>query len=417
MVSIFRLKMMSHVRTFTNLVKNFVTCERSANRFLRRHFVTSPKFVMSCATRLRRPNNWTPEENIENINVNNRRRLSSNHGSPPVMHWLDLSRSGLSILERLMLEEALLRHDPLHRQWIIVGVHDPTHNLHVKFGKVEETSPKYIQPPHAIQNPNCAIVLGLGGKADESLLNLKAVQSVPPLLIKRFTGGGTVVVDYSTLFTTIIGRNADLPSVNPYPRDIMKWSADAVFAPTFEHLASLSLKEKVNKRSLVVKSKSCGIADSTRGEVVDFPNAIIKENEYTPRFALRENDYILERPNWSRKMGGNAQSIVKGGWLHHTSFLWDFLEEHMDYLSLPSKRPSYREDRPHLNFVAKLSHHYPQASPAMLFEAMKQSLIQRNHIDLLCDTTLEDVLKLIELELGGMQEWYKKCRSTVIKLK
>jgi hypothetical protein len=33
--------------------------------------------------------------------------------------WLDLRRSGLSVVERLVIEEALLRHDPQQRQWAI----------------------------------------------------------------------------------------------------------------------------------------------------------------------------------------------------------------------------------------------------------------------------------------------------------
>jgi lipoate-protein ligase A len=355
--------------------------------------------------------------------------IGVNEKSP--MSWLDLTKSGLSILERLMIEEALLRHDPLQRQWLIVGVHDPTHNLLLKFTNVPESSKKYIKPPHAIQNPNCAVVLGLGGKPDESLLNMQAISDIPPMLIKRFTGGGTVVVDHSSLFTTIIGRTALLPDVQPFPREIMQWSGDAIFGPTFDELSTQSLKNQVNRRSLVVKSRSCGIADSTRGELVDFPNTKHGKNKIPgsddhrdkpPTFALIENDYILESADktWSRKMGGNAQSIVKGGWLHHTSFLWDFVEDHMEYLRLPSKRPAYRADRSHLDFVTKLKDHYPHAAPTAIFGAMKTSLQQpdsTNKGDIqLVDSNLREVLQLIDDELGGMQKWYETCRSRVLKI-
>lgn len=44
-------------------------------------------------------------------------------------------------------------------------------------------------------------------------------------LIKRFTGGGTVVVDNNTIFTSLImtGPTA-LPQVPCYPRPIMQWT-------------------------------------------------------------------------------------------------------------------------------------------------------------------------------------------------
>jgi len=43
--------------------------------------------------------------------------MSSTVASKSKICWLDLRRSGLSVIERLVLEEALLRHDK--RQWAI----------------------------------------------------------------------------------------------------------------------------------------------------------------------------------------------------------------------------------------------------------------------------------------------------------
>jgi hypothetical protein len=50
------------------------------------------------------------------------------------------------------------------------------------------------------------------------------------------------------------------------------------------------------------------------------------------QFALRENDYVLG----AHKIGGNAQSISKNRWVHHTSFLWDFESTRMEYLQVGS---------------------------------------------------------------------------------
>lgn len=49
-------------------------------------------------------------------------------------------------------------------------------------------------------------------------------------------------------------------------------------------------------------------------------------------------DYVLG----DKKFGGNAQSIIKDRFLHHTSFLWDYQDFRMAYLKLPQRAPTYR---------------------------------------------------------------------------
>ena len=75
--------------------------------------------------------------------------------------------------------------------------------------------------------------MGIGGKP-ERLIDIESAKNDGVLVLKRFSGGGTVVVDHSSLWTTIIGRNDLLPEVKPYPREIMAWSADVIFGPAFE---------------------------------------------------------------------------------------------------------------------------------------------------------------------------------------
>lgn len=50
------------------------------------------------------------------------------------------------------------------------------------------------------------------------------------------------------------------------------------------------------------------------------------------------SDYVFG----NRKFGGNAQSITKTRWIHHTSFLWDYEVKTMAYLKLPARAPEYR---------------------------------------------------------------------------
>jgi lipoate-protein ligase A len=63
------------------------------------------------------------------------------------------------------------------------------------------------------------------------------------LVLKRFSGGGTVVVDHDSLWTTFIGRNEVKVGVSTWGsrecvklnlRETMEWSADIVFDPTFD---------------------------------------------------------------------------------------------------------------------------------------------------------------------------------------
>ena len=67
-------------------------------------------------------------------------------------------------------------------------------------------------------------------------------------------------------------------------------------------------------------------------------------------FAVHANDYCID----NRKFGGNAQSISGKRWCHHTSLLWDFDPARMSVLKMPKKRPEYRADREHGDFVRSL---------------------------------------------------------------
>ena len=51
---------------------------------------------------------------------------------------------------------------------------------------------------------------------------------------------------------------------------------------------------------------------------------------------------VLDYVFGDRKFGGNAQSITKNRWIHHTSFLWDYEVSNMAYLKHPARAPEYR---------------------------------------------------------------------------
>ncbi len=169
--------------------------------------------------------------------------------------------------------------------------------------------------------------MGISGRP-EALLNLERVKKDHIPVIRRFSGGGTVIVDEGTLLFTFIFNKADVLHIHAFPEPILRWSGD-LYAKSFR----------------------------------------------IPEFRLVENDYAIG----PKKCGGNAQYIKKDRWLHHTSFLWDYQEENMDYLLLPAKRPRYREDRSHADFLCKLK----------MFIRSKEELIQTlydeldNHFELI----------------------------------
>ena len=213
----------------------------------------------------------------------------------------------LPILKQLELEEALLRAN--QENWCIVN----------------EGSPP-------------AIVMGISGKPEE-LIQIEEANANKIPIIKRFSGGGTVIVDESTLFVSFIFQKQVHP-FPAYPEPIMKWTE--------------GLYQKV------------------------FP---------LDTFHLRENDYVLGE----RKCGGNAQYIKKDRWLHHTTFLWDYKEHFMDVLLHPKKTPSYRNHRLHDDFLCKLKDYLKD--PQIIISNLKKELAARFHLLLLSE---EEALNKIE---------------------
>ncbi|CAN8273115.1 unnamed protein product [Cochlearia groenlandica] len=197
--------------------------------------------------------------------------MSVNRINLPLMNLVKLR--GTPILQQLLLEEKLLRSSS--DNWCIIN--DGTNS------------------------PN--IVMGMSGKPCE-LVEIEPVVRDRIPVIKRFSGGGTVIVDKDTIFVSLICNREDVPNVQSYPRSVMAWSG-FLYSDVFAGIKG---------------------------------------------FDLRENDYVFG----DRKFGGNAQSIIRNRWIHHTSFLWDYNEDNMAYLKLPSRVPQYRLERDHTDFVCRM---------------------------------------------------------------
>jgi len=199
--------------------------------------------------------------------------------------------------KQLQLEEALLRTD--NRNWCIINVGSPP-----------------------------AIVMGVSGKPDELIYMDRA--KIP--VIKRFSGGGTVVVDHNTLFVSFIFQKDTLP-IKAYPEPILEWTTDF------------------------------------------YRDAFGLES-----FGKNENDYVIHE----KKCGGNAQYLSKNCWVHHTTFLWDFSDDKMALLKMPERQPEYRAKREHKDFLGKLSAFFPSVEE--LVDRITKALEAKFEVQLASET-------------------------------
>ncbi|XP_061350655.1 uncharacterized protein LOC133295811 isoform X1 [Gastrolobium bilobum] len=220
---------------------------------------------------------------------------------------------GLPILQQLHLEERLLRTSS--DNWCLIndGTNSP------------------------------AIVMGLSGKLSE-LVEVKSVLRDHIPIIRRFTGGGTVVVDHDTIFVTLICNKDAVSNVQPFPRSIMSWSG-LLYSEVFEGLADFRLREN-------------GITWKPMYHYPDMnPSTRSPNREPFSECRSGAQNYVFG----DRKFGGNAQSITKHRWIHHTSFLWDYDVKNMSYLKLPAKAPKYRLTRGHHDFVCRMKEYLPRS--------------------------------------------------------
>lgn len=211
------------------------------------------------------------------------------------------------IYEQLKLEEALMRADQAN--WCILNSGTPP-----------------------------AIVMGISGVHD-LLIDSKKMIEKPVSVIRRFSGGGTVFVDFNTVFATWICNAADT-KIDCCPQKIHSWVTE-FYCKAFPHIG----------------------------------------------MEFRENDYIIGERKW----GGNAQYLCKGRWLHHSSLLWDYDSKNMDYLLMPSKTPKYRQERGHEDFLCSLKEHFDDIS------SVKEKIIDciRQQFEV-SEYAFEDVVGILE---------------------
>jgi len=199
--------------------------------------------------------------------------------------------------------------------------------------KIGEDAPKngtgwvVLNHPGEVQEPT--IVLGFSGKihklVDEEQRELQQVK-----MLRRFTGGGTVVVDENTIFASFLMNSENLlPEIEAFPRPIMRWTGE-------------------------------------------FYSRVFRDRLGVEDFSLKTDDYVIN----DVKIGGNAQAISGKTWIHHTSFLWDFESDRMKVLKMPDRRPEYRRNRDHDEFLLRMKDvvRSESASPERFLDAVEEEV-------------------------------------------
>ena len=173
------------------------------------------------------------------------------------------------------------------------------------------------------------------------MLNLERVQEAGLQVVRRFSGGGTVVVDQDTCMVSFIFGAAAAPDVPCFPAPLMAWS-ERFYSGVFHDSPDFRLREN----GATLQPCSCsGPPRSLHG--------------LTRPCLRRCPDYVFGE----RKFGGNAQSITKMRWVHHTSFLWDYKAAHMQCLQHPPRTPEYRQVRERVHGCDATDAWHPDTCP------------------------------------------------------
>jgi hypothetical protein len=81
----------------------------------------------------------------------------------------------------------------------------------------------------------------------------------------------------------------------------------------------------------------------------------------------------------------------------------------MDYLTLPERRPEYRQNRSHGSFLTRLKKHTLRQDRAALFRELEVELGE--HFDVHAADEADVRAEVIDDKLGGMAAWAEKART------
>ncbi|GBE61322.1 cyclin-dependent kinase regulatory subunit [Babesia ovata] len=166
-----------------------------------------------------------------------------------------------------------------------------------------------------------AVVMGLAGKAHQFVRDVNETKSRGITIIRRFTGGGTVIVDECSVNTSLIASTQLAKDISP--TDICRWSYDNVF----RGCGIFNQKFKCIEGDFVVEDLTK--LDSNDGSEIRDP---------------AQSSHIY-------KVAGNSQAFNNKAFVHHSVFPWSISPLISQVLLRPTKMPKYRDGRDHISFV------------------------------------------------------------------
>ena len=203
----------------------------------------------------------------------------------------------------------------------------------------------------------------INSKPEELVHREEASSSNVPLL-RRFSGGGTVLLGPGCIWATLVGGEEHLPAevAGRGPRPLMEWT-ERVWGPVFGRIGEFKLREHGMSFSFF------SFPEKPRSRNTPFPHFFrsfsfarrpshfashfqtAKKNNNKKKKKKNETDYAFG----DFKFGGNAQALSRKRWLHHSSLLWSVDAPRMrKLLKQPSRAPDYREGREHGSFLTSL---------------------------------------------------------------
>ncbi|SCM20343.1 lipoate-protein ligase 2, putative [Plasmodium chabaudi adami] len=255
-------------------------------------------------------------------NINNNRKIQKN-----ILYFINLTN--LHIYEQLLIEESLYRlssclSSRLNKIGFFV-INDTTKN---NIKNVENNDNQIKLSSNNYSPNNKCVVLGMSRKTKEHTNDINYIKKNNILLIKRYTGGGTVYINNNCILTSIILPNDFEKETKLYPSNVSEWTFNYFFKPFIQN-------ETNDKLTF---------------------NKTFQYHEHD--FVCKINDNSKVDNNCSiKKVGGNAQAFSKDYFVHHTSFIWDLnnFEEMEKVLSNPLKQPDYRNRRSHRDFLTPIT--------------------------------------------------------------
>eukprot|EP00923_Selenidium_pygospionis_P010141 GHVN01017618.1.p1 GENE.GHVN01017618.1~~GHVN01017618.1.p1 ORF type:complete len:275 (+),score=71.22 GHVN01017618.1:94-918(+) len=132
----------------------------------------------------------------------------------------------VSILEMLLLEETLYRYHLTHKRDTNNGVSE----VRTGVGEISAADGWVLTSTSVTEHDEVVVVLGMSGKVSE-LVKVKQVSEDRVPMIRRFTGGGTVLLNDECVMLSVILPPSFLP-VQPYPKPTAE-AVSAILAAAF----------------------------------------------------------------------------------------------------------------------------------------------------------------------------------------